>query len=132
MSPTAEEAGQLAATDVSASANCASVQASSRAASAGLSSRLGGSVTVVDLTCESTRGMSWVPGLTSVVTVEVKSLIGGSTEIPSVVENGSLPQSIGVYVPLFAPPPPLYDVAVTDTAAGMHAVGLVKNDLAPT
>ena len=96
MSPTAEEAGHLAATEVSLSANCASVQASSRAASAGFSSRLCGSVTVVDLTCELTRGMSLVPGLTSVVTVEVQSLIGGSTVIPSVVENGTPLQSVGV------------------------------------
>src|SRR6185369_16548440 len=70
MSPTAEEGGHLAATDVSLCANCASVQASSRAASAGFSSRLCGSVTVVERTCELTRGMSLLPGLTSLVTVE--------------------------------------------------------------
>ncbi len=96
MSPTAEDGGHLAGTDVSFSANCASVQASSRAASAAFSSRLGGSVTVVDLTCEFTRGMSLLPGWTSVVTVDVKSLIGGSTLIPSVVEKGSSAQSVGV------------------------------------
>lgn len=96
MSPTAEDGGQLAATDVSLSANCASVHASRRAASAGLSSRLCGSVTVVERTCEFARGMSAEPGCTSVVTVEVQSLIGGSTAIESLVENGTPAQSTGV------------------------------------
>jgi hypothetical protein len=72
------------------------VQASSRAASAGFSSSDSGSVTVVLLTCELARGTSAAPGWTSVVTVEVQSLIGGSTVIPSVVENGTLAQSVGV------------------------------------
>src|ERR1051325_2772259 len=96
MSPTAEDGGHLASTEVSLCANCASVQASSRAASAGFSSRLGGSVTVVERTCELTRGMSLLPGLTSLVTVEVQPVSGGSPAIASVVENGSPAQSVGV------------------------------------